>query len=201
MQFAYQFPERTGRLVLVSSGGLGREVNVLLRAAALPGAEIVLPFLAPRWLGPVLGRLEDTGSRLGMRTGPDLAEMVRGFASLTDKSTRWAFLHTLRGVIDPLGQRVSGRDRLYLAENLPTLVVWGGRDPIIPARHGLAAHEAMPGSRFECFHDAGHFPQLNDPERFADVLRDFLRTTRPARLDTASLSARLRSGVPAAVAG
>jgi pimeloyl-ACP methyl ester carboxylesterase len=201
MQFAYQFPERTGRLVLVSSGGLGREVNLLLRAASLPGAELVLPFLAPRWIGPVLGRAEAVGERLGMRTGPDIAEMLRGFVSLSDKATRWAFLHTLRGVIDPLGQRISGRDRLYLAANLPTMVIWGERDPIIPAHHGRAAHEAMPGSRFECFHDAGHFPQLNDPDRFADVLREFLRTTRPARLDTETLSSRLRSGVPAAVGG
>lgn len=196
MQFAYQFPERTGRLVLVSSGGLGREVNLLLRAAAIPGAELVLPFVAPRWLGPVLGQLD----RLGDRLGPDLAEMLRGYGSLTDKSTRWAFLHTLRGVIDPLGQRISGRDRLYLAANLPSLVVWGGRDPIIPVQHGRAAHEAMPGSRFECFHDAGHFPQLQDPDRFVAVLRDFLTSTRPARLDTGSLSDRLRSGLPAAAA-
>jgi pimeloyl-ACP methyl ester carboxylesterase len=197
MQFAYQFPERTGRMVLVSSGGLGREVSIVLRAAALPGAELVLPFIAPRWLGAVLGRAEALGLRLGLRTGPDIAEMVRGFTSLTAAESRAAFLHTLRAVVDPLGQRVSGHDRLYLAANLPTLVVWGGRDPIIPARHGRAAHEAMPGSRFECFHDAGHFPHLNDPERFVEVLETFLHETEPALLDPTTLRERIRVGAPA----
>src|SRR6187200_259079 len=64
MQFAYQFPERCERLVLVSSGGLGREVHLLLRAAALPGADYVLPLLSSRHVvrvgrgvGAVLGRV------------------------------------------------------------------------------------------------------------------------------------------------
>src|SRR5437016_6855694 len=46
MQLAYQFPERCERLVLIDSGGLGSEVNLLLRMATLPGAEFVLPLLA-----------------------------------------------------------------------------------------------------------------------------------------------------------
>ena len=198
MQFAYQFPERTGRLVLVSSGGLGREVNLVLRAAAMPGAELVLPLIAPRWLGRAIGGAGALGARLGLRAGPDLAELVRGYTSLSDAESRAAFLHTLRAVVDPLGQRVSGHDRLYLAESLPSMVIWGGRDPIIPAHHGRAAHEAMPGSRFECFHDAGHFPHLNDPERFVDVLGAFLRETRPAVLDPSTLRDRIREGERAA---
>ena len=50
MQFAYQFPERCERLVLVSSGGLGDEVNVLLRLLTLPGAELVLPLACNHWV-------------------------------------------------------------------------------------------------------------------------------------------------------
>src|SRR5918994_5042911 len=50
MQLAYQFPERYERLVLVDSGGLGREVSPMLRPATLPGAELVLPVLADRRL-------------------------------------------------------------------------------------------------------------------------------------------------------
>ncbi|MGB0097925.1 MAG: alpha/beta fold hydrolase, partial [Solirubrobacteraceae bacterium] len=42
MQFAYHFPEITERLVLVSSGGLGPEVSLILRAAALPGADLFI---------------------------------------------------------------------------------------------------------------------------------------------------------------
>jgi pimeloyl-ACP methyl ester carboxylesterase len=198
MQFAYQFPERTGRLVLVSSGGLGREVNLLLRAAALPGAELVLPLLVPSWLGTAVGRIGSAGSRLGLRTRLDIAEILRGFLSLNDGEARAAFLHTLRAVIDPGGQRVNGHDRLYLAAHLPTLLVWGECDPIIPVAHGREAQTAMPGSRLEVFDASGHFPHLDDPLRFTDVLLDFLATTEPATLDPEVLRSQLRGGAPLA---
>jgi pimeloyl-ACP methyl ester carboxylesterase len=194
MQFAYQFPERTERLVLVSSGGLGREVSMLLRAAALPGAELVLPLLVPGWLAPAIDGVGRVGSKLGLRPSRDVAEMLRGFLSLNDGSARAAFLHSLRAVIDPGGQRVSGHDRLYLAESLPTLLVWGERDPIIPVAHGREAHAMMPGSRLEVFERAGHFPHLDDPVRFIGVMSDFLASTEPATLDPETLRDRIRSG-------
>jgi pimeloyl-ACP methyl ester carboxylesterase len=194
MQFAYQYPERTERLVLVSSGGLGREVSIVLRAAALPGAELVLPFLVPDWLGRAVGGLGRAGERIGLRPSQDVGEMVRGFLSLNDAEARAAFLHTLRAVIDPSGQRVSGHDRLYLAQDLPTLLVWGERDPIIPAAHGAAAHAGMPGSRYELFERSGHFPHLDDPVRFAELLREFVAGNEPAKLDAETLRARIRTG-------
>jgi pimeloyl-ACP methyl ester carboxylesterase len=194
MQFAYQFPERSERLALVSSGGLGREVNLLLRAAALPGAELVLPLLAPSWLGRAVDGASWAGTRLGLRARRDLEEMVRGFVSLSDASARAAFLHTLRAVIDPGGQRVSGHDRLYLAASLPTLLVWGERDPIIPVAHGRAAHAAMPGSRLEVFEDSGHFPHMDATPRFVEVFEDFLTTTEPAHLDPETLRERILGG-------
>jgi pimeloyl-ACP methyl ester carboxylesterase len=198
MQFAYQFPERTERLVLVSSGGLGREVSVLLRAAALPGAELVLPFLVPSWLERAVGGVGRAGARIGLRASADVGELVRGFLSLSDAESRAAFLHTLRAVIDPLGQRVSGHDRLYLAEELPTLLVWGERDPIIPAAHGRTAHAAMPGSRLELFERSGHFPHQDDALRFVELLRGFVAGTEPARLDAETLRERIRAGGPLA---
>ena len=198
MQFAYQFPERTERLALVSSGGLGREVSLLLRAAALPGAELVLPLLVPGWLGRAVDGVGWAGARLGLRTRLDVGEMLRGFLSLNDAEARAAFLHSLRAVVDPGGQRVSGHDRLYLAENLPTLLVWGERDPIIPAAHGREAHLLMPGSTLEIFERAGHFPHLDDPVRFINVVSDFLAATEPATLDPETLRARIRSGAPVA---
>ena len=198
MQFAYQFPERTERLALVSSGGLGREVSLLLRAAALPGAELVLPLLVPGWLGRAVDGVGWAGARLGLRTRLDVGEMLRGFLSLNDAEARAAFLHSLRAVVDPGGQRVSGHDRLYLAENLPTLLVWGERDPIIPAAHGREAHALMPGSTLAIFERAGHFPHLDDPVRFINVVSDFLAATEPATLDPETLRARIRSGAPLA---
>jgi len=183
MQLAYQFPERVERLVLVDSGGLGRSVHGLLRAATLPGSELVLPLLAAGGLVSAGAWVARALDRVGLRAGPDLAEMGAGFASLSDADTRAAFIHTLRAVIEPTGQRVDARDRLYLAEGMPSLIVWGERDPLIPVRHGVRAHGLMPGSRLELFESAGHFPQVDDPVRFAEVLADFVATTKPARLD------------------
>jgi len=194
MQMAYQFPERCERLVLVSSGGLGRDVHMLLRAASLPGSELVLPLLAAPGL---VRRLDAVGGflgRLGLRAGSDLEEMWRGFSSLSDVGARAAFLHTLRTILDPSGQRVSARDRLYLAEQMPTLLMWGERDPIIPVEHGRAAHDMIPGSRFEVFPDAGHFPHRDEPRRFVKTLSDFIDTTDPAAVTTDDFRDLLRQG-------
>lgn len=60
MVFSYLFPERVDRLVLVASGGLGREVSPLLRSATLPGAEYVLPVIASGWMRD---RLASAGPR------------------------------------------------------------------------------------------------------------------------------------------
>jgi pimeloyl-ACP methyl ester carboxylesterase len=193
MQFAYQFPELTERLVLVSSGGLGREVHPLLRAATLPGSELVLPVLTH---ARVLAAGESVGRAIGLlrlRAGTDLAEVASGYASLGDAEARAAFIATMRAVLDAGGQRVSALDRLYLAEVMPTLIVWGERDPIIPPEHGRVAHEAMPGSRFEILDRVGHFPQLERPLEFSRLLADFIRTTKPARVTLESMRETLRA--------
>ncbi|MFL5820387.1 MAG: alpha/beta fold hydrolase [Solirubrobacteraceae bacterium] len=183
MQFAYEYPVFCERLVLVSSGGLGRQVHPLLQAATLPGADVVLPLITSSRLIAAASFVAQRLSRLGLHTGPDLAEMGRGYASLADTGARQAFLHSLRAVIEPGGQRVSAVDRLYLAEMMPSLILWGGADPLIPAEHAAVAQRRMPGSRLEVFEDAGHFPQLEDPIRFAKVLGDFMQNTEPAELD------------------
>jgi pimeloyl-ACP methyl ester carboxylesterase len=194
MQFAYQFPERCQRLALVSSGGLGSEVHFLLRAATLPGSEYVLPLIAHPRLRAAGEAVAGALRRVGLKAGPDLAEFGRGYGSLSDGEARMAFIHSLRAVIDPGGQRVSATDRLYLAEDMPTLIVWGRRDPIIPATHAGTAHRGMPGSQLVLLDDSGHFPQLDDPVGFAQVLREFVETTKPARLDAKALRDRVMAG-------
>ncbi len=183
MQMAYQFPERCERLVLVSSGGLGREVSPLLRAATLPGSELVIPLLfkagligAGRGVGGLLGRL-------GLKPGTDVEEIARGWASLADVEAMSAFVHTLRASVDPGGQRVDARDRLYLAGEGPCMIFWGERDPIIPIAHGEEAHELIPGSSLHVFPQAGHFPHREEPVRFAMELSDFIASTDPAAVD------------------
>ena len=194
MQLAYQFPERCERLVLVDSGGLGRELNLLLRAATLPLSELVLPLLASTRLLDAGRSVSRAFGRLGLRAGTDVAELARGHASLADPEARAAFVHTLRTIVDPMGQRVSATDRLYLAENIPFMIVWGERDPIIPVEHGLAAHELVPTSRLELFEDAGHFPHLDEPQRFLDVLLDFIESTEPADVEPGEWRELLRAG-------
>jgi pimeloyl-ACP methyl ester carboxylesterase len=192
LQFAYEYPVFVERLVVVSSGGLGREVHPLLRAATLPGAELVLPLIAHERVlsaGVFVGRLL---KRIGLEAAPDLAEMARGYASLGDGGARQAFLHTLRAVLDPLGQRVSATDRLYLLRDVPTLIAWGDRDRTIPVEHGRAAHRAIPGSRFVTIPGAAHFPHLERPAELAEALADFIAATEPARFDDDTWPALLR---------
>jgi pimeloyl-ACP methyl ester carboxylesterase len=125
--------------------------------------------------------------RIGLRTRPDLTEMARGYQSLSNSEARSAFIHTLRAVIDPTGQRINASDRLYLASRMPSLIVWGSRDRIIPVEHAQPAHEGMPGSRLELFDRAGHFPHLDEPLRFARTLETFFHETEPAQLDVGSM--------------
>ena len=174
MQLAYQFPERVERLALVSSGGLGREVNLVLRSATLPGAAQVLGVIAS---APVLERAEALGrgaQRVGWKPGADIGAIWRGFTSLGDRESRRAFLATTRAVIDIGGQSINAYDHLDAVTPPATLIVWGSKDRMIPAWHALSAQRSVPDCRVELFEGAGHFPHLDDPDRFARVLRDFM---------------------------
>jgi pimeloyl-ACP methyl ester carboxylesterase len=179
MQFMYQFPERCERLILVSSGGLGREVTPMLRALAVPGAGLALAGVARlqhqrhlaaagRWVRPLAGRVWN-----------DLPYMLRQMATLEDPETRRAFLKTIHAVIEVGGQGINAIDRLHLAAGLPTLIVWGEDDRMIPSGHGSAAADLVAGSRFELIPGAGHYPHEDSPELFARLVADFVATTEP----------------------
>jgi pimeloyl-ACP methyl ester carboxylesterase len=193
LQFAYQFPERCQRLALVGSGGLGPELSAGLRAATLPGAEVVLTALTgvsgPLRLGfQVMDRV---GHAAGWRRVRDLAEAGDALLALKDIEARRAFLRTLRGVADARGQAVTALDRLYLADAIPMLVIWGSRDPIVPAQHAETVRAEVPSARIEVFPGAGHWPHLDEPGRFCDALLDFIATTDPAAHDRDSWRALL----------
>jgi len=194
MQFAYQFPERVDRLVLVDSGGLGEEVSIVLRAATLPGAEIVIPLLFTEYARSAGRAIGGVLSKVGIRGSANVRGVAEGLDSLADADARRAFVHTARSVIDPAGQRVDARDRLYLAAGVPTLLVWGRNDRIIPVEHGIEAHDLIPGSRLEIFENAGHFPFNDDPWRFVSVLRDFIATTDAAEYDEERIRALFQKG-------
>src|SRR3954451_8288735 len=200
LQFAYQFPERCARLVLVGSGGLGPELSAGLRAATLPGAEAVLTALAgvSGVLRMGLRVVEGVGRAGGWQRLRDLAEAGDALLALKDVEARRAFLRTLRGVVDARGQAVTAVDRLYLANAIPMLVVWGSRDPIVPAAHAQTVRALVPTARVEVLEGAGHWPHLDDPDRFCDVLLDFVATTTPARHDREGWRALLAAGIDSA---
>lgn len=195
-QFAYEYPDRFERLVLVSTGGVSRTVSPLLRLAAAPGVDLMMPVLSA---GPMRAGGRAVGEVLrffGSGLGIDLEEILRVFGSLPDAESRHAIVRTLRASIDWHGQVITMLDRAYLVKDVPTLLVWGAKDAIIPAAHGHDAHRAMPGSRLEVFDDAAHFPHHTDPARFLRVLRDFLTTTAPVDYTPEKWRDILRSGRP-----
>ena len=171
LQFAYQFPDQCERLVLVDAGGLGREVSLVLRMVTLPGVEYVLPVLFPsfaRGWGDAVARF---GHHLGIRNA-QAVEIWRSYRSLTDADSRRAFLRTMRSVIEPGGQSVSAMDRLYLAEQTPTLIVWGGKrqdhPPLscLPGARGDAQQSVGGTSRCRSFSPGRGARQVRrDPER------------------------------------
>jgi pimeloyl-ACP methyl ester carboxylesterase len=197
MQFAYQFPERCSRLLLVSSGGVGQQVHPALRllASSNGGVFLALATLAPsrrlaERLRPVLPRFGGWGA------GPDLDRLFDRLESLSTVQARRAFLRTLRSAVDGRGQVITMLDRSYLAAGLPTWILWGGRDAVIPLSHGARAAAAMPGSRLVFFPEAGHFPHEEEPARFVRLVREFVATTRPAEYDVERWRGLLRSGRP-----
>jgi pimeloyl-ACP methyl ester carboxylesterase len=194
MQLAYQFPEYCERLVLISSGGLGREVSPLLRAATLPGSELVMPMIVRNWGVRAGGAVSGLLERFGIEAGPHLREMGRGYASLVEADAQSAFVETLRAVIDPGGQKVSAMDRLYLAERMPVLIIWGERDSIIPVEHARKAHAEIPHSRLVEIPEARHWPQLDQPRLVCRELRDFIAGTEPFRFDMDFMREQLREG-------
>lgn len=181
MQFVYQHPEYVQRLILIASGGLGPDVGMLLRAASLPGAELVLPLIAPRQLVPAGERLWAWLRSIGVES-PRGEEMWIHYSSLSDGPTRQAFLRTLRSVVDHRGQAVSAISRLNSRTEFPVMAIWGERDPIIPLKHAYAAQEARPDVRLEVLTGVGHFPQAERPTAVVELIDDFITAPTPGTL-------------------
>jgi len=194
MQFAYQYPEKTERLILVASGGAGRGVSPLLRAATLPGAQLGMSTLRLPLARHVVGVGAEILRRLDTGLGLDAVDLRRVVGDLPDHTARSAYIRTLRSVVDWRGQVVTMLDRSYLAQGMPTMLMWGARDSVVPIGHGRRAHTAMPGSRFEVFPSAGHFPFRTDPARFVGLVEDFCSSTEPADWSIDQWRELLRTG-------
>jgi pimeloyl-ACP methyl ester carboxylesterase len=170
MQFAHQHRDYCRRLVLISSGGLGSDVGRLLRMLSLPGAELVLPLIASR---PAMA----VGSALRARSDHEVtrfSETWRAQAALSNRDNRQAFLRTLRSVVDHRGQSVSALNRLHFNADLPTLIISGELDRVIPVAHARAAHNALPYSRLHVLPGVWHHPQVERPTTVTTLIDGFI---------------------------
>ncbi len=176
MQFVYQHPDYCRRLILISSGGLGQDVGWILRMLSAPGAELVMPVIAPKVVLRAGNSVRSWLTSKGLRS-PRGAEIWNAYSSFSDAQTRESFLRTLRSVVDYRGQSVSALNRLQLRADLPTLAIWGENDNIIPVDHAYAALEARPDCRLEVLPDVGHFAHVEAPGRVVDLVEDFIDST------------------------
>ena len=182
MQFVYQHPDYCERLVLIGSGGLGPDVGWTLRLLSAPGAELIMPIIAPQ---PVLTAGEKVRSwfaKMGIES-PRGGEIWNAYSSFSDAETRQAFLRTLRSVVDYRGQAVSALNRLNVRADIPIMAIWGERDAIIPVQHAYAALEARPDARLEVMAGVGHFPQVERPTEVVDLIDDFITSQRAAEIE------------------
>jgi pimeloyl-ACP methyl ester carboxylesterase len=194
MQFAYQFPERTERLVLVAPGGLGPEVTPAIRAITLPGFHQAMGLVTL----PGVRQLTKTALRIlaasGLSQARDLDEVAEIVDSFKDPRARAAIRHVVSAVVDWRGQVVTMADRAYLTQAMPMCVVWGTDDAVIPVSHAGIAAELAPDATVEVIADAGHFPHKDHPQRFVKVVNDFIRSTEPATYDRRHWRALLEAG-------
>jgi pimeloyl-ACP methyl ester carboxylesterase len=176
MFFGARHPDRVERVVLVSAGGLGREVHPVLRAAALPVAPAVLRAA----LGPRLRRLyRQPGLHRALRLTPDnVTNLRRAARALGSEAGQASFFASLRGVIAPSGQRAASEEMRAFAERVPMLLIWNEGDPVIPLAHARAhAERAKPFSRLVVFPSNGHEPHRRSAERFAEEVAAFVHAS------------------------
>jgi pimeloyl-ACP methyl ester carboxylesterase len=173
IHFGYHYPKRVARLVLVSAGGLGREVSPALRMLSLRGAETLT--------GAVLGRppvqriLRSPRVHRLFRVTPErLPNLRRIGGTLFRADSRAAFFRSLRGVIGPRGQLGSFIEMEYLGAQLPTLLVWSDRDVIIPVAHAHRTHAHLSGSTLVLFEGGGHEPHRRNAAEFATAVATFV---------------------------
>ncbi|MGA8543867.1 MAG: alpha/beta fold hydrolase [Mycobacterium sp.] len=183
MQFVYQHPDYAKRLVLISSGGLGPDVGWILRLLSAPGAELVLPVIAPKPVLTVGNKLRSWFRGAGIHS-PRGAETWSAYSSLADRQARESFLKTLRSVVDYRGQAVSALNRLHASADLPVMAIWGDRDNIIPVEHAYAIHNARTDTRLEVLPGVGHYPQVEAPNEVVELIEDFIATSDRGDVDS-----------------
>jgi len=199
MQFAYQFPERTERLVLVAPGGLGREVTPIIRAVTLPGFHSVMGALTLPGVRQVFTGALRAAARTGEPGVRDLDEIAVIVDNLKDPRARRALRHVVSACVDLRGQIISMTDRAYLTREMPMCVIWGSDDPVIPTRHADNVRRIAETAEVKIVGNAGHFPHKEHPDEFVRTVERFIRSHEPAVYHRGRWRALLKNGAPAGV--
>jgi pimeloyl-ACP methyl ester carboxylesterase len=197
MQFAYQFPERTERLLMIAPGGLGKEVTPLLRMLTLPFAATGMAAATLPPLRPIVRGGLAALSRTGLPHTRDLAEVAKVYSLMCDPGGREAVRRVAHTVIDWRGQIVRMTDRAYLTALLPVCVIWGVDDEVVPVRHAAVVEAHAPGAQVHIFDECGHFPHRDQPDRFVRVLHRFVASTEPATYHRGRWRSLMRRGADA----
>lgn len=177
MQMFSQFPDRIASLTLIASGGLGTEVGASLRAATLPGSELVIRVISRPEVTSTLKHVVGVLGVFGIRRHGFDDRLVKTLQDLNDEARLSGFVNTLRSVIGIAGQRVSALDKLTLVKPERTLIIWGDSDPMLPSAHGYALHALLPGSRIVIVAESGHDPHGDNPELvFSELVSHIART-------------------------
>ncbi len=173
LQFAVQYPHRLEKLVLVSSGGLGRELHLSFRLLTVP---LLGEFIAGAWG-------TRPGTRLTLRSIVYDPQVIRD--EFLDQMVELArlprakemLLSVARTGIDLRGQNMKLLEPLLRRVpeiGAPTLIIWGAQDPIIPVAHAFLAHQMIRNSQLHILDRCGHVPQIEKPEEFNQLVLDFL---------------------------
>jgi pimeloyl-ACP methyl ester carboxylesterase len=194
MQFAYQFPERTERMLMIAPGGLGPEVTPLLRMLTLPLADTAMRAATLPPFRPLVRGSLAVLSRTGLPHTRDLGEVSKVYSLMCDAGGREAVRRVASTVIDWRGQIVRMTDRAYLTALLPVCVIWGSDDDVVPVSHAAVVEAHAPGARVQIFDGCGHFPHRDRPDRFVRAVNRFVDTTEPAAYHRGRWRALMRRG-------
>ncbi|AFY60047.1 alpha/beta fold hydrolase [Synechococcus sp. PCC 6312] len=168
LTFALNFPELVDRLILVGSAGLGKDINFLLRITTLPG----------------LGKLFSAPSKSGVAMLCKQAvydsnlitdEIVEEFYQMaTLPGAAEATLNLGRSNFSIWGQFYQPILKRLQTVTAPTLIIWGRQDTMVPVSHGQKAAKLIPNARLEIFDECGHWSPIEHPQKFNQLVLEFL---------------------------
>lgn len=166
-------PDRVRRLVLASSGGLGRDLALTLRVSALPFAHLLARFVSDEGIRAVVRSCFYDTRRIPEWVYADAVRYTRAGAGAE-------FCRVMNQVATIFGLRAS-LQRAWLEKldrlRCPTLVVWGREDAVLPVAHAEAARGLIPNVRVEIIPGAGHLLMVECPGEFLRAVLAFLEST------------------------